>query len=139
MGYYIDLEKITINDYKTKLKSSYLPPGRMVLQEKSDERFGYFMQIGIKNIKELIQLLKKKDTFAELSKVDCLSGDYLVILLRELNCTFPKPNRIAGNHGYDISTTGKFDGTNRFSMIIEVSSEQYGKITTNAVDGVRIQ
>jgi hypothetical protein len=44
-----------------------------------------------------------------------------------------------GNYGYDISTTGKFDGTNRFSMIIEVSSGQYGKITTNAVDGVRIQ
>jgi hypothetical protein len=95
MGYYIDLGKITIEDYQMKLKSSYLPPGRMVLKEKLDERFGYFKQIGIKNIKELIQLLKKKEKFTELSKVNCLSGDYLTILLRELNSTLPKPNRIA--------------------------------------------
>jgi hypothetical protein len=67
----------------------------MVLKEKLDERFGFFMQIGIKNIKELIQLLKKKDKFTELSKVNCLSGDYLTILLRELNSTLPKPNKIA--------------------------------------------
>jgi len=95
MGYYIDIGKITIEHYQTKLKSSYLPPSRMVLKEKLDERFGYFKQIGIKNIKELIQLLKKKDKFTELSKVNCLSCDYLTILRRELNSTLPKPNKIA--------------------------------------------
>lgn len=95
MGYYVDLAKITIEDYQTKLKSSYLPPSRMVLKEKLDERFGYFKQIGIKNIKELIQLLKKKEKFAELSKENCFAGDYLSILLRELNSTLPKPNKIA--------------------------------------------
>jgi hypothetical protein len=40
-------------------------------------------------------LLRKKNTFAELSKVECLSGDYLTILLRELNSIQPKPNKIA--------------------------------------------
>jgi len=44
-----------------------------------------------------------------------------------------------GNYGYDISTTGKFDGTDRLSMIIEVNSQQYGKLTTNVVDGIRKQ
>lgn len=95
MGYYVDLRKITIEDYQKKLEYAYLPPSRMVFKEKLDERFGYFKNIGIKNVKELIQLLKKKDKFTELSKVDCLSGDYLTILLRELNSTLPKPNKIA--------------------------------------------
>ncbi len=95
MGYFIDLGKITIEDYQKKLECAYLPPSRMVLKEKLDERFGFFKNIGIKNIKELIQLLKKKDKFTELSKVNCLSGDYLTILLRELNSTLPKPNKIA--------------------------------------------
>lgn len=94
MGYYIDLEKITIDDYRTKLESAYLPPSRMVLKDKLDKRFGYFKSIGIKNVKELILLLKKKDKFSELSKIDCLSDDYLTILLRELNSTLPKPNKI---------------------------------------------
>lgn len=94
MGYYIDLEKITIDDYRAKLESAYLPPSRMILKEKLDERFGYFKNIGIKNIKELVHVLKKKDKFIELQKVACLSGDYLTILLRELNSTLPKPTKI---------------------------------------------
>jgi hypothetical protein len=95
MGYYIDLEKITLDGYRTKLESAYLPPGRMILKDKLEVRFGYFKSIGIKNVKGLIHLLKKKDKFSELSKIDCLSGDYLTILLRELNSTLPKPNKIA--------------------------------------------
>jgi len=95
MGYYIDLEKISIDDYRKKLESAYLPPSRLILKDKLDERFGYFKSIGIKNVKGLIQVLKKKDKLAELSKVDCFSGDYLTILLRELNSTLPKPNKIS--------------------------------------------
>ena len=67
----------------------------MILKEKLNERFECFENIGIKNVKELIQLLNKKDKFAELSKIDSLSGDYLTILLRELNSTLPKPNKIS--------------------------------------------
>lgn len=95
MGYYIDLEKISIDDYREKLESAYLPPSRLILKDKLDERFGYFKGIGIKNVKGLIQVLKKKDKLAELSKVNCFSGDYLTILLRELNSTLPKPNKIS--------------------------------------------
>jgi hypothetical protein len=95
MGYYLDLEKISIDDYRKKIESAYLPPSRLILKDKLDERFRYFKSIGIKNVKGLIQLLKKKDKFAELSKVDCYSGDYLTILLRELNSTLPKPNKIS--------------------------------------------
>jgi hypothetical protein len=94
MSYYIDLAKITIDKYKTKIESAYLPPSRMLLKERLDERFGFFKSIGIKNVKGLIQVLKKKDQFAKLQEVDCLSGDYLTILLRELNSTLPKPNKI---------------------------------------------
>jgi len=109
MGYYIDLEKITIDDYKAKLESAYLPPSRLILKEKLDERFGYFKNFGIKNVKELIQLLKKKDKFAELSKVDCLTGDYLTILLRELNSMLPKPNKIADFTGIATETVEKLE------------------------------
>ncbi len=104
MGYYIDLEKISIDNYRTKLESTYLPPSRMILKEKLDERFGYFKSIGLKNLKELIQILKKKDKFGELSNVDCLSSDYLTILLRELNSTLPKPNKIKEFAGISSNT-----------------------------------
>jgi len=95
MGYYIDLSQITIDQYRLKLESAYLPPSRRMLKDKLDERMGYFKSRGINNIEELIQILKKKDTFTELQGVECLSGDYLTILLRELNSTLPKPNKIS--------------------------------------------
>ena len=123
MGYYIDLEKITIDDYRTKLESSYLPPSRIILKDKSEERFGYFKSIGIKNVKGLIQLLKKKDKIAELSKIDCLSGDFLTILLRELNSTLPKPNKIA-----EFSEIAKDTISNLEKIGITNTEKLYNKI-----------
>lgn len=95
MGYYIDLETIDIDDYKNKLRSGYLPPSRMILKENLDERFTYFKQIGIKNVKQLIQTLKKKDNLEDLIKQECFSEEYLKILLRELNSILPKPNKLS--------------------------------------------
>ena len=109
MGYYIDLEKIAICDYRIKLETAYLPPSRMILKGRLEERFGYFENIGIKNVKELIQVLKKKDKFSELQKVECLSGDYLVLLLRELNSTLPKPVRIKDFSGISNETVSKLE------------------------------
>lgn len=94
MGYYIDLEKITIDDYREKLESGYLPPSRIILKDKLHERFDYFKRIGIKDVKGLMQLLKKKEKVIELSAIDCFSDEYLTILLRELNSILPKPNKI---------------------------------------------
>jgi len=109
MGYYIDLEKISIDNYRKKLETAYLPPSRMILKDRLDERFGYFKSIGINNINELIQILNKKVKFSELQEVDCLSGEYLVILLRELNSTLPKPNRIKDFPGISKVTITKLE------------------------------
>lgn len=109
MGYYIDLKNLTIDDYRTKLITAYLPPSRLILKEKLDERFGYFKEIGIRNIEELIRLLKKKDKLKELQEVDFLSGEYLTILLRELNSTLPKPNKIADFTEISSETIGKLE------------------------------
>ena len=95
MGYYIDLEKLSIDDYRLKLESAYLPPSRMMLKDNLEERFAYFKTLGISNVKDLILLLKKKDKFSDLSRQDVFAGDYLTILLRELNSTLPKPNKLA--------------------------------------------
>jgi tRNA U55 pseudouridine synthase TruB len=109
MAYCIDLEKITIDDYRLKLETAYLPPSRLILKDRLDERFGYFKSIGIENVQELIRLLKKNDKFAALSKVECLSGDYLTILLRELNSTLPKPNKISEFQGISIDTVMRLE------------------------------
>ena len=109
MGYHIDPEKISLEEYRNKLESAYLPPGRMMLKDRLDERFGYFESIGIMNVKDLILLLKNKESFAGLQHVECLSGDYPTILLRELNSNFPKPVKIADFPGISAETSTKLE------------------------------
>lgn len=94
MPYYIQLEKIQLSEYKNKLKNAYLIPSREILKENIEERFEYFMKIGISNILELQKLLKNKNKFAELLKNECFSEEYLKVLLREINSIQPKPNKI---------------------------------------------
>jgi hypothetical protein len=109
MSYYIDLEKISIDNYRKKLETGYLPPSRMILKERLDERFGYFKNVGIKNIHELLMVLEKKDTLSDLQKTDCFSMDYLAILLRELKSLLPKPNRIKDFPGISQETIVKLE------------------------------
>lgn len=127
MGYYIDIEKITIDEYQATLEKAYLPPSRMMLKDNLDERFGYFKSIGIKNLKDLMQLLKKKDKFAELSKVECLSGDYLMILLRELNSMLPKPNKFADFAGISKEIVAKLE-----KIGINNTQKLYDKVITKS-------
>ena len=109
MGYYINLASISIDSFKNKLEAAYLPPSRMMLKENTKERFNYFKSIGIGNVDELLQLLKKKDKLTELSKVSCFSENYLKILLRELNSIQPKPVMINEFPGVSSGTIEKLE------------------------------
>lgn len=109
MGYYIDLVLISIDDYQSKLESADLLPSRVILKDRLEERFSYFKSIGIKNVLELQKMLKQKGKLKELSKVDCFSEDYLVILLREINSIQPKPNKISEFIGISPETVSKLE------------------------------
>jgi hypothetical protein len=126
MGYYIDLSAISIDEYKAKLSTREMLPSRVILKENLDERFNYFKSIGIKNVLELQKTLQKKEKFAELSRVKCLSGDYLVILLRELNSILPKPNKIKEFSGISSDTVTKLE-----KIGIKDTAKLFDKIITS--------
>jgi len=102
MGYYINLELISLDAYREKLKKVYLPPSRNLLRERLEERFAVFQQKGLQNLKELHDYLQNKKNHEKLASFECLSGDYLVILLRELNSMLPKPNKIKDFPGVSV-------------------------------------
>lgn len=109
MPYLIDLASVPIDKYREKLKTAYLPPSRKILRDSLKERFGYFKKLGVTNLNELISLLKKKDKMAELTKLDCFKGEYLAILLREINSMLPKPNKIGDFKGINIEAVKKLE------------------------------
>ncbi|HPI19550.1 MAG TPA: DUF4332 domain-containing protein [Candidatus Kapabacteria bacterium] len=109
MGYYIDLEKITLDEYKAKLEVGYLPPSRMILKENLNERFDILKQRGVNNLKDLQQILKQKNNLTEFSKIEYFSEEYLSILLREINSMHPKPNKIKDFIGISNQTINKLE------------------------------
>lgn len=94
MGYYIDLERISIDDYKKILKTADLIPSWMVLKENIDANLDILKKHNIQNVAELKKTLKTKGNVQEFSKKSGLSEQYLTVLRRVINGYHPKPNRI---------------------------------------------
>ncbi len=94
MGYYIDLNSISIGEYKETLKSVDLIPSRMILKENTDENLDIIESHNIQNLDELQKTLKDKKKLPELSKQFGISERFLEVLRAEINGYLQKPNRI---------------------------------------------
>jgi len=126
MGYYIDLEQISIDEYQRYIEKSDLLPSRRIIKENLSERFTYFKNIGITNVLELQRMLKKNDKLTELAKINCFSTDYLKILLREINSIQPKPTKISEFKGISpdtIKTLEKHGFQNTFKLFDKIKTK----------------
>ncbi len=94
MGYYIDLKKISIDQYKKKLRSADLIPSWRMLKENIDKNFDIIKSCRIRNLYELLEKVKNKDRIQEFEKKTSLSENYLSLLRRVLYGYQPKPNKI---------------------------------------------
>jgi hypothetical protein len=89
--YYIDLEGFSLERFKEVLETKELLPGRMILKEQLDERFGLLDSMGINNLQELWDTLKTKKRVVSFAAESGLSQEYLVVLRREVGSYIPKP------------------------------------------------
>jgi hypothetical protein len=94
MGYYIDLERISIDDYKTMLKTADLIPSWRVVQDHIDEHLDMVKQHNIHTVAELKQALKTTGHVRTFSQQSGLPEQYVAVLRRVTNGYHPKPNRI---------------------------------------------
>lgn len=109
MGYYTDLNTISLDTYQAKLEKDYVLPSRIILKENTGERFSCFRSKGIKTVLELQQTLKKKEKLLELSLEKCFPEEYLIVLLREINSLQPKPNKLKEFPGISPETVKKLE------------------------------
>ena len=90
-NYYIDLKKFTLEKYRHELEQAEILPSRKILKEKLQERFQCLEKYGIKNLQDLILVLKTTEKTKNFAKKSGLPEDYLLILRREVNSYQPKP------------------------------------------------
>ena len=94
MGYYIDLNKISIDQYKNELKSMDLIPSWMILRTNLDAHFDKIKNHNILKLDALKKRLKTKEKVKEFSKLSRIPENYLIVLRRVINGIHPKPNRL---------------------------------------------
>ncbi len=109
MGFYIDLEKISMDEYREKLKAADLLPSRMILKEEIDARFDKLKLQQIENVEELRKVLSNKSKLKDISEKSGISVDYLRILIREVNSYRQKPTKILDFPGISKSIVRKLN------------------------------
>ena len=94
MGYYIDLSKISLEQFREKLANGELLPSQQILKDDLDERFQKIKDQKINNMNELKQALKTKAQLNKFAATTFLPIDYLTILRREVNSYHPQARKI---------------------------------------------
>ena len=60
MGYHMDLNKIALDEFKTRLSSQYLLPSQKILENNLEENFENIKSYGILTMYDLQDTLKSK-------------------------------------------------------------------------------
>ena len=90
MNYAINLNRITMADYKEHLLSIELLPSRRVLLDSIDQRFSAITASGLNDIGAFLQAVSTPKKLSDLSQKTFVGEDYLKILKREIGSLVPK-------------------------------------------------
>ncbi len=107
--YHIDLEKYSLQKFKSNLKSRDMIPSRVSLKDEVDERFKILEINGITNLKELTEVLKTKQKIELFSKETGLTIEYLTLLNREAKSYLPNPIRLDKFSGIPTKYVDRLD------------------------------
>lgn len=95
MGYYQDFEAIRISEYQEILKSADLVPSRRLLLEDIEAVFARLQAQGLETLADLQAALKTRPRLQRFAQETGIDEGYLKVLIREINSSQPKPNKLA--------------------------------------------
>ncbi len=107
MKYTLDLERMSIQEYKTLLKQQNLLPGRRILWQDIDKKFSVFESREIRTVAQLKKSLSTAAKIADIEATSDISEEYLVILKREIGSLEQKPVPLSGFPDIDPSLVAK--------------------------------
>ncbi|MEE9308474.1 MAG: DUF4332 domain-containing protein [Spirochaetia bacterium] len=105
--YHLNLQDISLDQYKQTLKQAELIPSRRILKEQIDQRFERLQAQGISNLEDLLSAAKNAKKIADLANNTGLSEEYLTILRREVNALLPQPKNLRDFPGIEPSIVEK--------------------------------
>lgn len=83
--YSINLNKITLDEFKNILLTAYLLPSQKLILNNLEQNIERLKNKGLSNLQDLHNLLKKKKNYSTIAENMKIDEDYLVILNRMVN------------------------------------------------------
>jgi len=108
-SYHINLQDISLDQFKQTLKQAELIPSRRILKEQIDQRFERLQAQGISNLEDLLCAAKNAKKIADLANNTGLSEEYLTILRREVNALLPQPKNLRDYPGIEPAVIEKLE------------------------------
>ncbi len=107
MKYNLNLECLSVQEYKVLLTQQNLLPGRRILWKDIDNNFALLETRNMKTVGQLKKSLSTPSKIATLASESGIPEDYLVILKREVGSLEQKPVLLSGFPGIDSSLLDK--------------------------------
>ncbi|MCP4600728.1 MAG: DUF4332 domain-containing protein [Proteobacteria bacterium] len=108
-NYHIDATKVSLKKLERSLKSRDLIPSRVILKDKLKFRFELIAKAGVRNLDELLGVLKSSATIEAFAKKTGIDVEYLKLLAREARSYFPNPVKLSGFPEVDQKVVSKLD------------------------------
>lgn len=91
MDYYLNAEKISLNELQKRIEETDLVPSRISLLKNIEENFKILKKNGHATLAGLRKEFKKSKNIPSISTKTGIISDYLILLRREIESYFPKP------------------------------------------------
>lgn len=96
MNYYINTEKIGLDELRKRIEETDLVPSRSSLIDGINENFSKLKKSGYITFADLRKDLKNSKNISKISEKTEISIEYLTLLRREIESYFPKPFPLKG-------------------------------------------
>lgn len=140
LHYHLDLEQFSLEHFRHILETSEMLPSHRILKEQLSERFGVLEEMGIHNLKQLVDALntpKRIDQFAGRSG---LPKEYLTILRRRTRIYTPEPVPLKEFPGLDAEQIERLAaiGIRQTRQLYERAASKDGRADVAQQSGVPV-
>lgn len=135
MNYYLNAEKISLDELQKRIEEIDLVPSRSSLLENIKDNFAILKEHGYVTLADLRRELKNSKNIPSISKKTGIGSDYLTLFRREIESYFPKAFPISTFDWFpkkDISKLEK-QGYKNTALLFDVlgSSKKRAEISTD--------
>ncbi len=142
--YSIDPSLLSLEEFKELTANRRMLPGRVMLHEQMDERFGLLKRSGMENLGDVLRILGSKSKIHSCAIQTGLTEDYLVLLKREAGSYIAKPIALSSFPGIpfeyvELLKSRGINNTKDLFMQVQLEQEQEELSASTGIPAYRLK